>query len=356
MTTAHSYSIKLSDAERKEIADILSTPGINEKLMRRARVLMLLDDGLSAPDIVRYLQISRSTVYSISQRFHATNLRGALYDGRRSGTPKRIPPAAFSWIESVMKEPPRMVGVDADRWTITALQTYVRENGPQNGYPEVSQISRSYLWRILSEHRLPQSEEAEAKTLMNQNAKEARIVLWRDVELAIIHEDGWWRPLFRKVVANAASPTGFAVLPNSQTLPLPEGAEAVSFITGFEFESGVIHGVIGNSRNEEQMIAFLKHLDAETPRGVMIELMNKSVPFRLSPGVYKFLFARMGRFSIVQNRQFGSLLRTTMNAVSQLLWRLHIDDLRARTREELVEKLFVAVESFRIEDRIGKAA
>ena len=104
------------------------------------------------------------------------------------------------------------------------------------------------------------------------------------------------------------------------------------------------------------MIAFLKHLDAETPRGVMIELMNKSVPFRLSPGVYKFLFARMGRFSIVQNRQFGSLLRTTMNAVSQLLWRLHIDDLRARTREELVEKLFVAVKSFRIEDRIGKAA
>ena len=85
MTTAHSYSIKLSDAERKEIADILSTPGINEKLMRRARVLMLLDDGLSAPDIVRYLQISRSTVYSISQRFHATNLRGALYDGRPLG-------------------------------------------------------------------------------------------------------------------------------------------------------------------------------------------------------------------------------------------------------------------------------
>lgn len=101
--TAHPYSITLTDAERKELADILATPGINEKLTRRAHVLKLLDDGLSAPDIVRYLQISRSTVYSISQRFRASNLRGALYDGRRSGTPKRIPAAAFASIESVMK-------------------------------------------------------------------------------------------------------------------------------------------------------------------------------------------------------------------------------------------------------------
>lgn len=44
-----------------------------------------------------------------------------------------------------------------------------------------------------------------------------------------------------------------------------------------------------------------------------------------------------------------------MNAVSQLLWRLHLDDIRASTREELIEKLFMAVKSFRIEDRIAKA-
>lgn len=353
--TAHPYSITLTDGERKELADILATPGINEKLTRRAHVLKLLDDGLSAPDIVRYLQISRSTVYSISQRYHATNLRGALYDGRRSGTPKRIPSAAFTWIEGVMKEPPRKLGVDADRWTITALQTYVRAHGADHGFPEVSKISSSYLWRILSERRLPRSEEDEAKSLMNSNGMETCIILWRDVELAIICRDGRWRPVFRKGLVNPARPTGFDVLPNSENLPLPEGAETISFITSFEFETGRISGVIGNSRSEEDMIRFLNHIDAKVPQGVMIELMNKTGQNRLGPAVYKHLFARMGRFSLVQNRQYGSLLRTTMNAVSQLLWRLHIDDVEAETREELIQKLFEAVKAFKIEDRIARA-
>lgn len=350
--TAHPYSITLTDAERKELADILATPGINEKLTRRAHVLKLLDDGLSAPDIVRYLQISRSTVYSISQRFRASNLRGALYDGRRSGTPKRIPAAAFAWIESVMKEPPRKLGVDADRWTMTALQTYVRAHGSEQGFPEVSKISRSYLWRILSERRLPQSEEDEAKSLMNRDRQETRLFIWRDVELAIVCRNGRWRPLFRKGLVNPASPTGFDVLPNSASLPLPEGAETVSFITAFEFETGKIRGIVGNSRNDADMIAFLKHLDEKMPQGVMIELMNESGPYRLGPAVYKHLFSRLGRFSIVEKRRYDGLLRTTMRAVGRLLWSLHLDDVEAATREELIPKLFEAVKAFRIGDHI----
>ena len=185
---------------------------------------------------------------------------------------------------------------------------------------------------------------------MNSNGMETCIILWRGVELAIICRDGRWRPDFRKELINPSRPTGFNVLPNSENLQLPEGAETVSFITCFVFEMGKISGVIGNSRHEADMIRFLNHIDAKMPKGVMIELMNETGQNRLGPAVYKHLFARMGRFSLVQNRQYGSLLRTTMNAVS-----LHIDDLEANTREELIQKLFEVVKAFKIEERIARA-
>lgn len=183
---------------------------------------------------------------------------------------------------------------------------------------------------------------------MKRETRETMIVLWRDVELAVVCKNGRWRPLFRKGLVNPASPTGFDVLPNSASLPLPDGAETVSFITAFEFETGKIRGIVGNSRNDADMIAFLKHLDEKLPQGVMIELMNESGPYRLGPAVYKHLFSRLGRFSIVEKRRYDGLLRTTMRAVGRLLWSLHLDDVEAATREELIPKLFEAVKAFRI--------
>jgi len=245
--TGYAYTITLTPEDRAEIARILTSPSADPKVVARAQTLKLLDDGLSAPDISRWAGVSRTSVYAVSQCYRAAGLAAAIHDGRRTGAPRVITDAAIAWIKDLIKGGPRAADVEKPKWTVTALQTHVRENGPAIGFPEVGSISRSCVWKLMQAAK--GANEANSAS-MDVSRPETHVLVWRDVEVAFMEGEDGWRPVFRAGIPDDSIPGGgFLVLPNSPGLPVPEGAVTMRFIGGFTFEQGRMIGVAGCSSN-----------------------------------------------------------------------------------------------------------
>lgn len=346
---SYAYSVSLSPDDRAALAKILTSPGQDRKVVARAHTLKLLDDGMSAPDISRWIGVSRTSVYAVAQRFRAGGLTAAVQDGRRTGAPRSITEEALGWIASVIDFGPKAAGVERQSWTVSALQEYVRENGPAAGFPEVASISRSYVWRLMNAGKA-RAEEREAAQASDD--LQTHVLLWRDIEVAFMEGEDGWRPVFRAGIPDESVPGGgFLVLPNSPGLPVPEGAVTRSFIVGFNFEQGCMVVVEGLSSKDQDMIRFLDEVDRITSPDALIELVNRTGPAKLPAGAYKHLFARAGRFAVVQNVKHPAMMRLAIRAVAQIQRNMGIDDVRAPTLDELIDTMLRMYEGFRLWNR-----
>lgn len=221
----------------------------------------------------------------------------------------------LGWIAKVIDFGSKAAGVERQSWTVSALQEYVRENGPVAGFPEVASISRSYIWKLMNAGKA-RAEEREAQV---SDDLQPHVLLWRDTEVAFMEGEDGWRPVFRVGIPDeSVAGGGFLVLPNSPGLPVPEGAVIRNFLAGFNFEQGCMVVVEGRCSKDQDMIRFLDKVDRITSPDALIELVNRTGPAKLPAGAYKHLFARAGRFVVVQNVKHPAMMRLAIRAVAQI--------------------------------------
>ena len=169
----------------------------------------------------------------------------------------------LGWIAKVIDFGSKAAGVERQSWTVSALQEYVRENGPVAGFPEVASISRSYIWKLMNAGKAC-AEEREAQV---SDDLQPHVLLRRDTEAAFMEGEDGWRPVFRVGIPDeSVAGGGFLVLPNSPGLPVPEGAVIRNFLAGFNFEQGCMVVVEGRCSKDQDMIRFLdKGSSSKTP-------------------------------------------------------------------------------------------
>ena len=337
------YSITLDAADREHIDQVLATPGVNSRLHSRACVLKMLGDGVSAPEIALEASVSRSSVYAVARRYQEGGLLRALYDGRSSGTPRKIPISAFKWMADVMVMPPRVLGIPMERWTITALQAYLRTEGPKNGWPELARLSRSYVWRIFTGDRRIECEQHQPSPQDIQNAAGAHVVIREEIRLSTIRRYGRWQLLPETSVLARLDISG------------EPATEPLSFIVGFDSGSDALHVIQGSGDRDADMLAFLEEVDRNTPDGVMIELLEEPDAPEPSQAVCKYLFSRTGRFSLVRNRHAEHLRHVKMISEALLYRNRPFDAIRAKTRSELADRILVAARTYRVHEILAKA-
>ena len=84
------YIVALTVAENDQLADLTRKGEINARVMKRAQVLRKAAAGLSDPEIVAAVEVSRPCVERIRKRFSEGGLQRALYDAPRPGVPRRL--------------------------------------------------------------------------------------------------------------------------------------------------------------------------------------------------------------------------------------------------------------------------
>jgi transposase len=83
------YRVELSEAERGELATLLSGGSCSVRKLKRAQILLAADAGASDEAIARTVGIGGSTVYRTKRRLVVGNLEAALSEEPRRGAARR---------------------------------------------------------------------------------------------------------------------------------------------------------------------------------------------------------------------------------------------------------------------------
>src|SRR5437773_567353 len=84
------YRVELSQAERDELAGMLSKGKHAVRKLKRAQILLAADAGRSDAEIVQVVAASGSTVYRTKRRFVEGNLQRALSEEQRPGAERKL--------------------------------------------------------------------------------------------------------------------------------------------------------------------------------------------------------------------------------------------------------------------------
>lgn len=84
------YVINLNDEERQTLREMTRKGEINARKFKRAMVLLKADEGLSDPQIMAALNVSRPCVERIRKRFVADGIERALNEDPRPGQKRKL--------------------------------------------------------------------------------------------------------------------------------------------------------------------------------------------------------------------------------------------------------------------------
>ena len=84
------YIINLTEEDHRELYEMMRKGKISARKFKRALILLKADEGLSDPQIMTALSVSRPTVERIRRRFVERGLERALSEDPRPGQKRKL--------------------------------------------------------------------------------------------------------------------------------------------------------------------------------------------------------------------------------------------------------------------------
>mgnify|MGYP001617012786 CR=1 FL=1 len=111
------HHVKLSSKQRTELLALVRKGVHATRVITRARVLLLADEGKSPKEIIETLLISRVTEYNLRRRFQHEGL-DVLYDKPRRGKPRKLNGRAEARLTAIACSP---APTGHERWSLRLL-------------------------------------------------------------------------------------------------------------------------------------------------------------------------------------------------------------------------------------------
>jgi transposase len=112
------YLINLSDEDRENLLQLTRKGSLKARKFKRAVILLKADEGLSDPQIMAALNVSRPCVERIRKRFVADGMERALNEDPRPGQRRKLDGRAeATLIATACTEAPE----GHERWTLRLL-------------------------------------------------------------------------------------------------------------------------------------------------------------------------------------------------------------------------------------------
>ncbi len=136
-------SFSLQKKERERIKIILSKGKESVRVIKRARVLELFDEGNTSPTIAEYVGVTAETARRIGWNYVKGGLENALYDSPRPGVKRKFTDKQEAHIVAlVCSDPPK----GYDRWSVRLLTEEVIK------YKITDSIGRETVRLLLKSH------------------------------------------------------------------------------------------------------------------------------------------------------------------------------------------------------------
>ncbi len=120
------YAVDLNEGARTQLLALINTGKSNARRLRRARTLLLADEGKTDAEIAAALHIGSATVARTRQRFAQEGLEAALAERERPGGEKKLSPKQEAFLIALAcSDPP----TGKERWALRMLADRMVELG-----------------------------------------------------------------------------------------------------------------------------------------------------------------------------------------------------------------------------------
>ncbi len=257
------YMINLSETEQQELEGLIRRHNTAQKLVRRARIILLSAQGQSRSQLARQLGVQRSVVLTWVKRWLETAGKGLsvierLSDLSRPGSPDTFTPEQLCQIVAMACEKPEVYNRPITHWTPCELHDEVLKQGI------VSSISVRHVGRILEQNELRPHKSRYWVNGTPDERKEEKIEVTCEgyQEAPVRAEQG-------ELTMSVDEKTGIqAIERDAPTKPMKPGFdEKIEFnydrhgtqtlIAGFNVATGQVIGTCGDSRTEADFVSFI---------------------------------------------------------------------------------------------------
>jgi len=279
--------IEVTGEQRRVLEGWVRASSSEQRLVMRARIVLLAGEGHSNEEIAGELGVVRQTVAKWRERFRSKGVEG-LGDGSRSGRPPRYGhDDRLAIVKTVTEQPPD----PESHWTMTKVAEAL---GDEVG------ISASQVWRILSELDLKP---------------------WQSRSWLTSHDPDFWEkaadvcglylnPPDNALVLSVDEKTGMQA--KSRTHPtkpvrpgLVERREfeyrrhgTAALFAALDVHSGEVIWDAKERNRSVDFISFLTHLDAVTPSELTLHLVLDNGSSHVSKQTKKWLDDHNDRFRV----------------------------------------------------------
>ena len=348
-------ALQLSESDREMLTTLSRSATATAREVTRAKVLLKYEAGLSITQIQREVGVSRPTIYKCVDKALAAGVRTGLRDRYHRPREPEILPDAKAWVVSVACQQPEALGLAAELWTLSALTAHVQCEAEAAGFPRLSRISRSSVWRILQEQGLkPHRVRYYLERRDPEFDRKMREVLmvYRDVFLTPPCADA--TPTTYTVSVDE-KPGVQAIGTTAPDLPPVAGQQAtlsrdheyvrhgtLSILAALDSHTGEIIAEVEPHHRSREFVALLERLHRHYPPDAVIRVVLDNHSAHISRETMAYLATRPGRFEYVHTPKHGSWLNLIECAFSKMA-RTFLRHIRVASAAELKSRILKGI-------------
>lgn len=137
--------VRLTPGDRKKVMFLVRKGKESGRVLKRALVLKLMDQGMASPEAARMLGMTAMSARNIVQKYNGDGLEGALHDRARPGQPRKMNKKEASRIVAmVCASPPEGYA----RWSVRLIAEEVVKK------KIVGETNRESIRLLLKNHEL----------------------------------------------------------------------------------------------------------------------------------------------------------------------------------------------------------
>ena len=352
--------ICISEDEKTYLESLINKGTIEARVYRRARILLLKNDGMSNEAIADKLDVSVPTVRLCLDKYASSGLASALGDAAGRGRRREIFDDSKAWVINIACQKPTAFGLPAELWYPASLTKYINSVAEEQGFPRMATASESSIRKILREVKINPHKityYCEKRDSDFDKKMHDVLVIYKQLELRF-DENGELIPFEtdeevvhtlsydEKPGIQAIATTG------ADRMPIPETKKTSTLQRDYEYKrlgtlsllaaidllTGEAIPLISETHKSSDFVAFLKILDDKYPKGDKIRLILDNHSAHTSKETQEYLNTVNGRFEFVFTPTHGSWLNMIEGFFSKMT-RQMLAGIRVISKEELSERI-----------------
>lgn len=355
MARPRTKNIQLSNEERSELTRISNSRTESSAHVIRAKALLLIEkDEKSNKEIAIECGLSTVALSKLVDRCIAFGPIIALDDLPRSGRSAIITDDDKAYVKHIACYKPLDFGYPEELWTQEKLASHIRDHCVDDGYPNLSNVNKSMVWKILAvddlkpfrvryylEKRDPDFEEKMKKVLMVY--KEVQIAIETEADSGTITISYDEKPSIQALgstVDDQPMAVGHGFISRDSDY-IRYGT--VTLLAGMNLVTGEITPLVRDTHKSSDFIDFLKLVDERYKDADSIRIVLDNLKTHTSKEVMEFLSTCPGRFTFVFTPKHGSWLNIIESFFGKMS-RAMLRGIRVASKEELAERIYAYID------------